>query len=352
LYAPYIVIFGKPLKLDNIMTIFEPILEQARVHAPGRLLYVALQGSRLYGTNHATSDYDSRAVFLPPLVELLDSRQKDAFSFSFEDPALGHCELTLWSFPFWLRLLHGGDTNATDLYFAFTHPHGVLLEDETIKNFRAVCPAQNILPKDLKGMRGYVRSQALKYGAKGQHYQAGQLVLDGSVEFYKQHKEAKVRDFWASFTGSSAGRKVLTEFTNEVQLVKTPDARDALKVLEKTFYLESPLHLMVSSLTPIVNAYGHRSRAALDGADWKALSHSLRVLEEVRELHETGEVKFPLANAELLAKVKRGELAHDEVLVLLEQGEEKASLAEQKSVLSNVGNRSLLDKALLGSYNL
>ncbi len=330
----------------------ENVIQQTREKSPGRLLYVALQGSRLYGTHHPNSDHDIRAIFLPPFIDLLDSRQKDAFSFSFEDDSLGHCEITWWSFPFWLRLLHGGDTNATDLYFAFTHPRGVLFETQEIQHFRTLCPAKQILPKDLKGMRGYVRSQALKYGAKGQHYQAGKLVLAAATTFDKQNNQAKVREFWAEFIGSVEGRKVLRDFSSEVTLMKTPDNRDALKVLEKIFYLESPLRLLVSSLAPLVNAYGHRSRATLEGADWKALSHSLRVLDEVSELHQTGEIHFPLANAELLAKVKRGAIAHNEVIAMLEKGEEKASRAELTSVLSSAGDRELLDKALLEVYSL
>jgi RNA repair pathway DNA polymerase beta family len=330
----------------------DSILQQTKDKTPGRLLYVALQGSRLYGTHRSDSDYDIRAVFLPPLIDLLDSRQKDAFSFSFEDSTLGHCEITLWSFPFWLRLLHSGDTNATDLYFAYTHPNGVLLESQEMQRFRILCPAKSILPKDLKGMRGYVQSQALKYGAKGQHYQAGQLVLDAATSFNGQSGEAKVQAFWSAFIGSREGRRVLREFASEVTLIKTPDKRDALKVLEKIFYLESPLRLMISSLTPIVNAYGHRSRSALEGADWKALSHSLRVLDEVTELHKTGEIHFPLANADLLAKIKRGEVAHDEVIAMLEKGEEKASKAELMGVLSSAGSRDLLDRALLDIYEL
>jgi hypothetical protein len=328
------------------------ILQQTTEKSPGRLLYVALQGSRLYGTHHPDSDYDIRAVFLPPLIELLDSRQKDAFSFSFEDKKLGHCEITLWSFPFWLRLLHSGDTNATDLYFAFTHPKGVLLETNELKAFRSKCPAKNIWPKDLKGMRGYVRSQALKYGAKGKHYQAGQAVLSAAQEFAEEHPKAMVLAFWGAFLATVAGRELSSQENSPVSLIKTPDNKKALKVLEKTFYLESPLHLMIASLTPIVNAHGHRARAALGSADWKALSHSLRVLEEVIELQETGEIRFPLKNAALLAKVKRGELAYDEVIAMLEAGEEKASLAEETSVLSNNGDRALLDKALLDIYKL
>lgn len=323
------------------------IIKQAHHHAPGKLIYLALQGSRLYGTYQKDSDYDLRGVFLPPLIDLLDSRQKDALSFSLQDEALGHCEITLWSFPFWLRLLHSGDTNATDLYFASTHSNGVWLETEELKHFRANYKAKDFLPKDLKGMRGYVRSQALKYGAKGKHFQAGQLVLEAALTFNKNNPDSKVRAFWAEFVGSSEGRLVLRDFADDVRLIKTPDNRDALSVLEKVFYLESPLHLMVSSLTPIVNAYGHRARAALEGADWKALSHSVRVLDEVIELHQTGQVMFPLKHAELLAKVKRGELSQDEVVMMLEELEQEASQAETNSVLSNGGNRELLDRALL-----
>jgi hypothetical protein len=316
------------------------ILEQAHEHAPGKLIYLALQGSRLYGTFREDSDYDLRGVFLPSLIDLLDSRQKDALSFSIEGEELGHCEITrveitLWSFPFWLRLLHSGDTNATDLYFASTHPNGVWLETQELEHFRSTYAAKDFLPKDLKGMRGYVRSQALKYGVKGKHFQAGQVVLDAASRFNKNNPDSKVRAFWAEFVGSSEGRVTLRDFADDVRLIKTPDNRDALSVLEKVFYLESPLHLMVSSLTPIVNAYGHRARAALEGADWKALSHSVRVLDEVIELHKTGQVVFPLKRAKLLATIKRGELSQDEVVEILEGLEREATKAEFDSILSN-----------------
>lgn len=54
------------------------ILEQAHDHAPGKLIYLALQGSRLYGTHNENSDYDLRGVFLPSLIDLPDSREKQA----------------------------------------------------------------------------------------------------------------------------------------------------------------------------------------------------------------------------------------------------------------------------------
>jgi hypothetical protein len=211
------------------------ILKQTYEYTPGKLIYLALQGSRLYGTFREDSDYDLRGVFLPPLIDLLDSRQKDALSFSLQDENFGHCEITLWSFPFWLRLLHSGDTNATDLYFASTHPNGVWLESHALKQFRSNYAAKDFLPKDLKGMRGYVRSQALKYGAKGKHFQAGQLVLDAALTFNKNNPDTKVRAFWADFVGSSEGRITLRDFADDVRLIKTPDNRDALSVLEKCF---------------------------------------------------------------------------------------------------------------------
>ncbi|MGL4610412.1 MAG: hypothetical protein ACRCYY_12165 [Trueperaceae bacterium] len=176
--------------------------------------------------------------------------------------------------------------------------------------------------------------------------------MNAALTFHKENPDVKVHAFWSAFVGLSEERVVLRDFADNVRLIKTPDNRDALSVLEKVFYLESPLHLMVSSLTPLVNAYGHRARAALESEDWKALSHSVRVLEEILELHTTGQVSFPLQGAALLASIKRGEHSQEEVIGILEELEQKVSKAKEKSVLSTPNNRALLDKALLELYNL
>ncbi len=326
----------------------ESYLKAAHHHVPGKLIYLALQGSRLFGTYRPDSDYDLRGVFLPPLIDLIDSRQKDALSF-----VEGESEITLWSFPFWLRLLANGDTNAIDLYFAYTHPQGVLFETSEMTKFRELCVPRELMARDLKGMRGFVKSQAVKYGTKGHHYHIGKVVLQAAREFDLKNPKAKVGQFWQDFLGSLQGRELLRDFSSEVLLIKNPDHKDALKVLDKAFNLEAPLSMLLNSLGPIVAAYGKRSQAAgIQGADWKALSHSLRVLDEIIELHQTGQLMFPLTQAELCKQVKQGQILFEEVMQLLNKREQDAEQAELTSVLVGSYSRSDLDKVLLQVYNL
>ena len=328
----------------------ETILNAAQTQAPGKLLYVVLQGSRLYGAHHAQSDYDFKAVYLPPLIEVLDSRQKESLNVHGEN-----YEITLWSFAFWLRLLLGGDTNAIDLYFAHTHPDGVWLDSPLVGRLLEVCPANKILPRDLKGMRGFARSQAIKYGAKGDHHLIAKAVLEAADRYASATVMPKVRAFWEEYSSTPTAKELQHKFPDKLRLAEAPDGIECLKVLDKLFYLESPLHLMQAAVRGVVESYGKRAIEAGEkgkGADWKALSHSLRVLDEVIELHTTGRVSFPLKDAALHRRVKLGELEYDAVLRLLEQREQEATEAEAHSALSEHTDRESLDKMLKEAYGL
>lgn len=326
----------------------QTILQLARDRAPGKLLYMALQGSRLFGTQRAGSDHDLKGVYLPPLVEALSGRIREALNFKH-----GDTEVTLWSFQQWLNLLALGDTNAIDLYFAPTHPQGVWLDSPQLRRFFAACPAQAIVPRNLKGMRGFARSQAIKYGAKGDHYRIAKTVLEAASRYASATEEAKVGAFWAELSPTPEFEDLLHRFPDRLGLSRAPDGYEVVMVLDKLFHLEAPLSLMQGSLKGVVASYGQRAiLSGMRGADWKAMSHSLRVLDEVIELHTTGGVVFPLARAELLRQVKEGELEQATVLQMLEERENEASQAEQKSVLPAKGDPQLLEQALLDAYGL
>lgn len=340
----------------------ETILATAKAHAPGELTYVALQGSRLFGSQGPQSDFDFKAIYLPPLIDVLDSRQKDSLTVKGEG-----FEITLWSFAFWLRLLSNGDTNAIDLYFAHTHPEGVWLERPLVGRLREVCPATRILPRGLMGMRGFARSQAIKYGAKGDHYAVAKAVLEAAdryevtaesserLAYAARTDSPRVGAFWQEYSSSPAARDLQRRFPQKLRLADAPDGVVCLKVLDKLFYLESPLGLMQAALRGVVGSYGRRSIEAGErgkGADWKALSHSVRVLDEVIELHSKGRVDFPLRDADLHRRIKLGELEYGAVLEILEHREEAATKAERLSVLSEHTDREALDKMLKEAYGL
>lgn len=324
------------------------VLRQAQERAPGKLLYLAAHGSRLFGTHGPASDHDFRGMYRPDLKSALAGRVKDTLSFEVDE-----AEVVLWSFQQWSEMLAGGDTNAIDVYFAFTHPEGVVLETAELRRFRETCPIAQIVPRSLKGMRGFARGQAIKYGAKGHHYHIAKTVLEGANRYASATEEVKVREFWTEFGVTPEAKGLLASFPDRLGLSKAPDGFDVLMVLDKLFHLEAPLSLMQGSLEGVVAAYGQRAIVAgLQGADWKALSHSLRVLDEVVDLHATGELRFPLANAELYRRVKQGELEYPVVLGMIEEREVLASEAERRSVLLEKPNRELLEQALLEVYGL
>lgn len=81
--------------------------------------------------------------------------------------------------------------------------------------------------------------------------------------------------------------------------------------------------------------------------DFKALSHALRAAYQLREIFETGDLKFPLRMADQLKAVKNGEIDFKLVLHNLENEitiVEK--LADQSSLPAKVDNDAI-DKFLL-----
>ena len=51
-----------------------------------------------------------------------------------------------------------------------------------------------------------------------------------------------------------------------------------------------------------------RTKDAADGNDWKALSHAIRVLLEIKELLNTGNITFPCKQSRFLMRIKQGKI--------------------------------------------
>ena len=77
---------------------------------------------------------------------------------------------------------------------------------------------------------------------------------------------------------------------------------------------------MKYSLEKLDAEYGERARKAEanEGVDWKALSHALRGGLQLQEIYSSGDLKYPLAQAPLIKKIKAGELPFKEVQDILE----------------------------------
>ena len=69
------------------------------------------------------------------------------------------------------------------------------------------------------------------------------------------------------------------------------------------------------------------------GVDWKAMMHAVRVCHEAQELLVTHHITYPRPEAELLLRVRKGEMPYPEVAALIERGLEELEIYQAQSTL-------------------
>lgn len=127
------------------------------------------------------------------------------------------------------------------------------------------------------------------------------------------------------------------------------DGRKAIRVCGKVHMLDISIDEFMRRIESELSRYGERSRKALDGSDWKALSHAIRGIFQINELIETNYLIFPLTEANTLKMIKNGELSMDIVNTMISHGldsvKEKLDLMETKKV-----DVQYTDNFILGCY--
>jgi putative NIF3 family GTP cyclohydrolase 1 type 2 len=319
--------------------------------SPHTLLYLAKSGSQLFGTHTPKSDLDVKGVFLPSLESLILQTSPQQFTSNTNDSGSGlknsndDVDITVWSVQFWLKLLIRGDINAVSLLFSHTNPDAILpgSNQAFVTKLRALDPGK-ILSKNLSGMMGFAYSQAIKYTDKGKHVRA----LAVALEHLAHAKDGLVGDvaptILATIADSSLAREILSE-RGVRQLV----------ILEKAFDYPARASWAMQPLQALEAGYGKRARAAADsGVDFKAFSHSLRVLEEIRQLHTTGRIAYPheAVFAGVMRSVKLGEYGYDELVPMLDAKLEQARESETSSVLAGEVDPKYAQGFLLSLYDV
>jgi hypothetical protein len=79
----------------------------------------------------------------------------------------------------------------------------------------------------------------------------------------------------------------------------------------------------------------------------KALSHSLRIAEEVKELLETEFIKFPLKNANYIREIKEGKHNIEEVIDKVSDILSEVDILLLKSKLPEEADKEKIEKYLL-----
>lgn len=248
-------------------------------------------GSHLYGTATPSSDEDVRGVFLPEAKDILlgripkTNRELDSDDLDYELYGLHH----------FVRLATQGQTVAIDMLW-------------TPKELTTFGPSYGIIWRDLIGLREkflskrmgsfirYARGQAAKYSLKGD-------------------KLNKVREFYDCLKRPQQSLGEIWDNLPKDDERQNPQGIRELQIAGKWFGETTLVSQVMMPIKNLLDRYGERAKlaAASNGADWKALSHAVRVSLELIELLDTKNIVFPLANAEELLKIKLGQVPLEKV---------------------------------------
>jgi len=313
------------------------------------LILLSHFGSKLYGTNSDKSDVDLVGIYMPTEKEMLTGKFKEHYTFkSKPNPKEGEkntCEDTdiqIFSLHYFLNLAIKGETIAMDLLH--TTDEMTIYSNYVWSNLQL--NRSKFYSKNMVSLVGYARSQAAKYGVKGNRLKEINEVLkfidelkivshepSWDSELYK--KNLKLQIIWDQLP------------TGEHIHFMEPDIDDKnqyrlYQVCGVKFPETCSLEYMRKALQKKADEYGERARKAEsnEGVDWKAISHAIRAAFQVIEIMEKGKITYPLAISAYIKQVKYGHRNIKDVQVDLEG---MIDLAERRSASSDYPEKINVD---------
>ena len=310
-----------------------------------RLVFVTKYGSQLYGTNGPASDVDIRGVFLPTREDLLLARAPQHYVFK---PEVGehspeHIDETYLSLHYFLQLLTQGETNALDMFFSYTNPDAIIRVTTDYQEL--IDNRDKLITKNVAKYLGYCKSQAIKYSLKGDRIQNMEALreiisknknpsgttLETELRYKciigpgASHTMGDPEDYFKNNTHVGRRFKIQkSPLGDHAYLLLCDNKERYLMVSGHLFPMNANLNTTNDSIKKTLDSYGKRAfNAAEDnGADYKALSHALRVAYQAAELLSTGVVTFPRQGEELelirSIKFKQTTLTYDQIIERIE----------------------------------
>lgn len=307
-------------------------------------------GSHLYGTDTPQSDLDYKGVFQSSYEDIVLGKDEHSIVTCTKEKKgegirndAGDVDLEMKELRRFLHDCQTGQTYALDMLFA---PPEVILQTSDEWDF--ICSNKSeLLSKNVGPYIGYCRKQAGKYGLKGSRLGELQRVIAHLEKF--DDKQLLSETFESFEEGEFAYFEILPTTKDKQGLSKF------LNVLGKKFQETIFVHQALYSMRVMDEKYGARARLAMDnkGIDWKAISHAYRCCYQLLELTQTGEIKFPLAQAEKLKEIKLGDkigLEYSDIQDELFELMQKAIQAVESSTLPDKPNKEFWNNWILTIY--
>ena len=331
------------------------------IYAPNvdNLLSVCTYGSRLYGTATPSSDFDFKAIYLPPMRNLIMTHKVEVLRFRFDvDGNSISSQVTMPDGGYEAehipvqKFVHdylGGQAYAVELVFAVMggadlehRPPPTTLGSRRFAAFETLCRTlgAKYTHKNVAGMLGFAQKQVFDYVHRGRRLNAAKAVrdvLERALRFHtadgsSQANLVRLDSPIAHMEGDALVQEtILDGVARETGLalgstVNNGRTMRTLKLNGREYLETTTLPHLINAVEKLCDQYGERStRSSETNVDWKSLSHAVRVYQQVIELLETGFVTFPRPNAENLLKIRNGEHSLDSVKDLLSDLDEQVN---------------------------
>lgn len=285
-----------------------------------RILYNTIFGSRLYGTNIETSDFDFRGVFMPSSQDILLGTIPRTMTLKPEHE--------LFSLHYFLKLALDGQTVALDILFSaqesLSQEWNFILQNR-----------EKLLSKNINAFIGYARTQANKYSLKGERLNK-LLQLQGILK--KHHNDDCLHNI-EDLKCIADDSRINANNIEEVQFAG------------KWFGQTTQIKYILPVVNKQINRYGNRAAIAYnEQKDWKALSHAVRVAYESILILGHNKITFPLLIKDELIDIRLGKIAFDRVQERLGELISTAEVLRRVSTLpekpnSNFWNNFIMEAA-------
>jgi len=314
------------------------------------VVYLTKSGSTLYGTNGPDSDVDYKGIFIPNKQDVLLKRDIPYVTYTTGNKdsknTADDIDIHLDSIHTFTRLTAKGETGALDLLFSMFTDKVVLQRLDFV--MAVTDNYTKFYGRNLQAFIGYAIGQTKKYNIKGARY--NELVRLNRYLKYTTDLTLPMKDIGLI-------NHLAEEDYKFISIVSAAGARgskgnimiDYLQVFDKKFDLNLPISNVAKKLKHMEDQFGNRAKAAVDNIDYKSLSHAVRVVLEVTELLNTNRIQFPLQYAEMLKKVKAGNVPLEECTQLIETHVVMADrmMASDTCLVTATADQAFLDNFIL-----
>ena len=324
-------------------------IKQAEKKHDIRIIYITVYGSKLYGTDTGKSDTDYKGIFIPNKRQLMLKQDLDVLTYSTSSDTKSNTDedvdIQLFSIHRFFSLMKKGETGAIDLYFSMFRDDTICHQDiEIIRGLREM--KKIFLHKKISAFIGYANGMAKKYQIRGGRYNN---LKDFTKQLRKKYPPA-------TYTVIAEARENILSILKQgnyefIRYVRGTGANNSeleyLEVLGKKYAGFHSIEYLITKCTDALDVYGTRVRENENGADYKGLSHSLRVLHECYELLDTGHISFPLKSADILRNIKEGAIPIHLIKTFLEESLVICDKAMVETKLPEEPQSGVMDQYLL-----